>query len=146
MGNITASIATVQYPPFVSAHKAKPLPRDLRTDHKGDSFQLTGSVSKERPLNLVLDRSYAQLRAIVGQARTDLGMPEGTSLDLSPEATANRIADSALRAFYRFRSNHDKLGEDEARQAFVDLIGGLSIKGFRKRATFFLLSTRWRLK
>jgi hypothetical protein len=132
MENITAAFATTQKPPFVSAHQAKPLPHDLRTDQKGDSFQLTGSISSENSLKVVLERSYAQLRAIVGQARDDLNVPQGVSLNLSAEATANRIADFALGAFERFLANHEELGEDEARQAFVDLVGGAINQGIEE--------------
>jgi hypothetical protein len=132
MENITAALATAQHPPFVSAHQAKPLPHNLRTDQKGDSFQLTGSFSSENSLNVVLERSYAQLRAIVGQARDDLNVPQGVSLDLSAEATANRIADFALGAFERFLANHEELGENEARQVFVDLVGGAINQGIEE--------------
>ena len=138
MENIAASIAVAQRPPFVSALRAKPLPHDLRTDQKGDSFQLTGSVSSGRSLHVVLERSYAQLRVIIGQARAGLNLPEGVSLDLSPEATANRIADFALGAFRFFRANHEELGEEEARQAFVDLIGDAINQGIQEAREILL--------
>lgn len=78
---------------------------------------------------ILLERAYDKLRALVADARAELGIPEGAILDTSPEATANRIADFALGFFDRFAKNN-KLADDEAgRKQFADFIGRAITKG-----------------
>ena len=67
--------------------------------------------------------------AVVGDARAELGIPEGAAIDTSAEATAGRIADFALGAFEAFKRNHGDLGEDEAREEFVAFIGAAINQG-----------------
>ncbi len=80
-------------------------------------------VSAGQSMNIVIERAMEQLRAVVGEARAELGIPEGAVIDTSPEATANRIADFALGAFESYWKNHDDLNQDDARAAFADFIG-----------------------
>jgi hypothetical protein len=82
------------------------------------------SITIEQSYGIVTERAFEQLRAVVDEARAELGLPEDAVLDTSPEATAERILEFALGQFGRFQENHEELGEDEARQQFVDLIGG----------------------
>ncbi len=83
-------------------------------------------------MNMVLERTFEKLRAVVSEARRELGIPEGAVLDTSPEATANRIADFALGAFDRWYEDHAELGEDDARQQFTAFIGGAISQGIEE--------------
>ncbi|MEK7793644.1 MAG: DUF5610 domain-containing protein [Candidatus Hydrogenedentota bacterium] len=82
--------------------------------------------------NMVLERAYQHLRAVVGDARAELGIPEDAVIDTSAEATANRIADFALGFFEKFKENHSDLSEEDAKQQFVDLIGGAIQQGIQE--------------
>lgn len=103
----------------------------VRKDSQGISIQkdelflgMSGTVDAKQAIEIVTERAMAKLQSVVGEAREALGLPEGKTLDLSPEATADRIVEFALNFFENFRANND-FGEDseDARQAFIDLIG-----------------------
>lgn len=82
---------------------------------------------------IVLERAFAQLQQVVSDARAALGLPEGSPLDTSPEATATRIADFALGFFSNYLDNHPELADDaEGRQAFLDLIVPAIDEGIRQ--------------
>jgi hypothetical protein len=70
-----------------------------------------------------------KLRSVVTDARAALGIPEGTQIDTSPEATANRIADFALGAFDNWLKNHAGLADEDARKQFAGFIGGAIQQG-----------------
>jgi len=89
-------------------------------------------VSDQEAMNIVAERAIEKLRAVVTDAREQLGIPEGAVSDTSPEATARRIPDFALGAFEHYRKNHPGLGEEEARQQFVDFIGGTISQGIEE--------------
>jgi hypothetical protein len=110
----------------------KVLPRDLRVpDRKNDILTLGqgDKVSTSQALNIVSERAYEKLRAVVSEARAALGLPEGAELDTSPEATANRIADFALGFFGKYAENNGLADDAEGRQKFVDFIGAAVAKG-----------------
>lgn len=86
-------------------------------------------LSDSDSLRVVLEQALEKLRSVVGEARGALGIPEGAVIDTSPEATANRIADFALNFFDQYWEDHSELSEDEARSAFVELIGGAIQQG-----------------
>lgn len=86
-------------------------------------------LSTGESLGVVLERALAKLQEVLENARAELGLTPNDPLDTSAEATANRIADFALGFFEQFVENHPELGDDEARQAFVDLIGGAVQQG-----------------
>lgn len=86
-------------------------------------------VSNDQSMNIVLERAMEKLRAVVGDARAELGIPEGAVIDTSPEATAERILEFALGNFDRYHENHEELGDDEARQEFADFIGAAIHQG-----------------
>lgn len=88
--------------------------------------------SRGESLNIVLERSYAKLTALVGEAKDTLGIAQDSPLDTSPEATANRIADFALNFFDRYLENHPELEGEGARQAFADFIGGAIQQGIQE--------------
>ena len=89
-------------------------------------------VSNDQAMNVVLERAMARLRAVVGDARAELGIPEGTIIDTSAEATAGRIVDFALGAFSAWSKNHPDIGEDEAREQFAQFIGGAISQGIQE--------------
>ena len=83
-----------------------------------------GPMDARQTIEIVTERAMAKLQAVVADAREALGLPEGKSLDLSAEATANRIVEFALNFFDNFRANNESIEDDgEARQAFIDLVG-----------------------
>jgi len=100
-----------------------------RTENKGiaipgDQLSIGGNgpLTARQTIEIVTERAMAKLQSVVGEARAALGLPESQSLDLSAEATAGRIVDFALNFFENFRANNKEMGDD-ARQAFIDLIG-----------------------
>lgn len=120
---------------------------DQSASHKTDSVSLSGPTSRKDVMALVLEKTFSQiqktgghgeiqnlysgrsikdlqkLESLVQNAKDDLGMSPKTSLNVSPEATANRIADFALLAFHQFQENHPEFGEDKVRTEFVQFIG-----------------------
>jgi hypothetical protein len=96
----------------------------------GDTVELgLNPPSTQDALNIVLDRALEQLRQVVGDAQEALGITDTSTLDTSPDATANRIADFALGAFSVFQQNHPELEGDAAKTAFIDLVGGAVAEG-----------------
>ena len=89
-------------------------------------------ISQNQALTVVYDKAMEKLRLVVDDAREALGISQNTILDTSPEATANRIADFALGAYGGWRERHYELAEDEARQQFVNFIGGAVNQGFEE--------------
>lgn len=83
----------------------------------------SGPLSTADAIKVVTERSVNKLLSVVNEARAALGIPEGTALDISPEATAGRIADFALGFFDVYRERYADLGDDEARQQFATFIG-----------------------
>ncbi|MBI1317716.1 MAG: hypothetical protein GC168_02060 [Candidatus Hydrogenedens sp.] len=110
----------------------KILPKDLRVpERKNDILSLGqgGKVSSGQALNIVTERAYEKLRAVVDDARAALGLPEGAEIDTSPDATANRIADFALGYFSKYAENNGLANDEAGRKQFVDFIGAAVTKG-----------------
>jgi hypothetical protein len=91
-----------------------------------------GDVSKGQAQGIVLDRAYEKLRAVVGDARTALGLAEGEEIDTSPNATADRIADFAINFFSKYAENNGLEDNEEGRKAFADFIGGAIGQGIEE--------------
>ena len=83
----------------------------------------SGPLTMEQAIAIVTERSMSKLRAVVGDARAALGIPEGSALDTSPEATAQRIGDFALNFFDKYQQQHPEVSGDDARKQFADFIG-----------------------
>lgn len=96
--------------------------------HLGQS----GPLSTKDAINIVTERSINKLLAVVNEARAELGIPEGTALDISAEATAGRIADFALGFFESYRERYEGLNDDEARQEFASFIGNAIGQGIEE--------------
>ncbi len=116
-----------------------------------DTVSLSGPTSRKDVAELVLNKTLAniqkagglepdlhnglsqqdlqKLESLVESAKADLGVSPDTSLDVSPEATANRIVDFALLAFSQFQENHPELSEEDVRSEFVNFIGKAIGKG-----------------
>jgi len=96
-----------------------------------DSLDLgaSGPLSTKDAINIVTERSMNKLLEVVNQARADLGIPEGTALDTSPEATAQRITDFALGFFGKYLENNPGLEGEEARKQYADFIGSAINQG-----------------
>ncbi|MEQ1841897.1 MAG: DUF5610 domain-containing protein [Verrucomicrobiales bacterium] len=91
-----------------------------------------GDVSKGQAQGIDLDRAYEKLRAVVGDARTALGLAEGEEIDTSPNATADRIADFAINFFSKYAENNGLEDNEEGRKAFADFIGGAINQGIEE--------------
>jgi hypothetical protein len=91
-----------------------------------------GDVSKGQAQGIVLDRAYEKLRAVVGDARTALGLAEGEEIDTSPNATANRIADFAINFFSKYAKNNGLEDNEEGRKQFADFIGAAIGQGIEE--------------
>lgn len=116
-----------------------------------DTVSLSGPTSRKDVAALVLNKTLAniqkagglepdlhnglsqqdlqKLESLVESAKADLGISSNTSLDVSPEATANRIVEFALLAFSQFQENHPELSEEDVRNEFVNFIGKAIGKG-----------------
>jgi len=108
------------------------LPREPKNDKRAaDILQLGGGekVSEGKAQGIVLERAYERLRQVVGAAREELGIAEGTELDTSPEATANRIADFALGFFSKYAENNGLANDEEGRRKYVEFIGKAVTQG-----------------
>ena len=98
-----------------------------------DVVQFGGQgLSNAESMQIVFDRAMDKLRGVVDAARAELGIPEGATLDTSPEATAGRIVEFALGNFGHFYDNHPELSEDEARVQFAEFIGGAIHQGIQE--------------
>lgn len=100
-----------------------------RTDQVSFS---AGGVSEGQAQSMVLERAYEKLRAVVGDARTALGLAEGEEIDTSPEATANRIADFALNFFGQYAKNNSLADDEAGRKQFADFIGAAIGQGIEE--------------
>lgn len=87
------------------------------------------AVAMERVNGMVYERAMARLRSVVDDARASLGLAPDAPLDISAEATADRIVEFALGAFGGYRERNAELSDDEAKQRFVQLIGGAIEQG-----------------
>ena len=134
MENAVTSIPPQQSTNPTKETRPRLIPQALQVQLPRDTVQFgaNGAVSNGQAMQVVLERAFEQLRAVVTEARDQLGIPEGTVLDTSPEATAHRIADFALGAFDRWHENHGELGEEEAREQFAAFIGGAISQGIEE--------------
>ena len=92
----------------------------------------SGPLSKEQTNSIILERAMNKLRSVVDDARAELGLPEGSSLDTSAEATAQRIGDFALNFFDKYMEKHPEVSGDDARKQFADFIGGAISQGIEE--------------
>lgn len=108
------------------------LPREAEASKRRSDIVELGKGAKPsagQSQSIVLERAYERLRQLVGDARTELGIPEDAILDTSPEATANRIADFALGFFGKYAENNGLANDEEGRRQFVDFIGKAVTQG-----------------
>lgn len=103
--------------------RGKLLPQDLRTGQKDSVSFGNSKVSSREALQIVTERSLERLRAVVSDARAELGLPQDAVIDTSPEATANRILGFALNFFGKFAENNGLEDNEEGRRQFANFIG-----------------------
>ena len=130
MENILTGIKTedVKYP--APQPKPKVIPTAMRSQRPDilDIGQSAKEAAENAPV-IVTERAIMRIRAVVEQAKVELGLPEGAELDTSVEGTATRIVDYATGLYDTWRGNNAELGEEEARQRFANLIGGAVSQG-----------------
>jgi len=107
------------------------IPTGLTVPQREDvvDFGGDGPVPVDQAMRMVVERSVEKLRAVVTQAREELGLPENAVIDTSPKATAGRIVDFALGAYDRYRENNKLEDTEEARAQFAEFIGGAINQG-----------------
>lgn len=107
------------------------IPRDLRAAEKKDVLELSAGkpATESEALNVVRERAFEQLRGIVDEARAELGIPEDATLDTSPEATADRIANFAIKFFDNYAENNGLEDDEEGRSQYAEFIGGAIEQG-----------------
>jgi Domain of unknown function (DUF5610) len=90
-----------------------------------------GNLSDTETTGIIYERAMAKLKAVVDDARAQLGLAEGEVIDTSAEATAGRIADFAIGAFeaWRSHSGRDQLSDEDARAQFSEFIGAAVTQG-----------------
>lgn len=86
-------------------------------------------LSNDDKAKLVVERALDRLRAVVGDARKELGLPEDAVIDTSPEATGQRIVDFALGFFDKYAKQNGLENNEEGRKQFADFIGGAIPQG-----------------
>jgi hypothetical protein len=91
----------------------------------------SGDISTADALKVVTERVLAQMRAAIGETRQSLGH-EYVPMDTSAEATAARIFNFAINFFDSYSSQHPELDESQAKEQFVDLIGGAVKQGIQE--------------
>lgn len=91
-----------------------------------------GPLTAEQAIAIVTERSISKLQAVVSDARASLGLPEDSAVDISPEATANRIADFALNFFDKYLERHPEISGDDAKKQFAEFIGGAIGQGIEE--------------
>ncbi len=109
----------------------KLIPRDLRIPKRTDSVEFGAGepVTNDKAMNIVAERALEKLRAVVSEARAELGLPEDAVIDTSPEATASRIADFALGFFGNYAENNGLADDEAGRRQYADFIGKAVTKG-----------------
>ena len=91
-------------------------------------------LSDTETSGIIYERAMAKLKAVVDDARAQLGLAEGEVIDTSAEATAGRIADFAIGAFevWRSHSGRGQLSDEEARSQFAGFIGAAVTQGIEE--------------
>ncbi len=110
------------------------IPKELSVPKRRDSvaFGQGKPLSGLEVQNVVLERAFEKLAAIVQDARAQLGIPEGATLDTSEKATAGRIVDFALGFFAKFAESHGLEDNEDGRAQFAAFIGGAISQGINE--------------
>ncbi|MBS3954879.1 MAG: DUF5610 domain-containing protein [Methylomicrobium sp.] len=88
----------------------------------------SGNQSLTLIYKAALEGINAELKAEFGDDALQKAYDEG--IDVSPEATADRIVKFGTAFFEQYRANHSELSDEDAMGQFVQLIGGGIDKGF----------------
>ncbi|MBX7259437.1 MAG: DUF5610 domain-containing protein [Candidatus Hydrogenedentes bacterium] len=134
---MVASVSSVQssYNIFYQSTKTSSTSSYVQ-DNTGAADKLdlgqSGPLTTEQAISIVTERSISKLQAVVSDARASLGLSEDSPLDVSPEATANRIADFALNFFDKYLEKHPEVSGDDAKKQFAEFIGGAIGQGIEE--------------
>ncbi|HPO17104.1 MAG TPA: DUF5610 domain-containing protein [Candidatus Hydrogenedentes bacterium] len=123
--NSTASM----YKANLSSHKSILVNSSTKSAKDTVEFGMSGMLSMEDSMNIVVERALDKLRGVVTQAREELGLPENAVLDTSPEATADRITTFALGFWTKYAEQHKLEDTEENRKQFADFIGAAINQG-----------------
>lgn len=131
MDNTISTVTSIRASYAEQTKKTTIMPRDLRIEGSKDILDLGKGepLTGDQAMNVVLNRAMDKLRAVVSDAKKALGIDENATIDTSPEATGNRIADFALSAFDQWSKRHSDLSADDARKQFADFIGAAVQQG-----------------
>lgn len=127
----------MQIPPLGpgQSHKAqaaspqlKPVTEQPRGDFlPQDSFQATNKAL-QLAYQTAIDNINKAVEDTLGENALQRGLEEG--IDISPEATAERIVAGAMGMLPAYREQHTEMSEDESLSSFKDLIMGGVEQGF----------------
>lgn len=129
--SITGGLGASEQVPLARGRNTEPGEGPRRAPAFKDqvAFGSGGRLSDEERTNLVVERALARLRSVVDDARKDLGIEEGSPLDISPEATAGRIVGFALNFFDTYAKKNGLENNEDGRRQFADFIGGAISQG-----------------
>ena len=97
------------------------------------SLQVSVQIGNE-PMALLLKTAIEGINEVLetsglGQSAIQAGYDSG--LDVSPEATADRIVSMSTAFFLQFQQQHAELSIEDAAKSFTEIIGGGIDKGFK---------------
>jgi len=87
---------------------------------------------KDQPLSLVFKSAIEKINEALTPELGENAIQNAydAGMDFSPEATADRIVSFATNFFAAYQDNHPDMGQEEALNSFMDLIGGGIQQGF----------------
>lgn len=87
---------------------------------------------KDNPLSLVQQSAIEHINDLLREefGANALETAYESGIDVSPEATAERIVSMSTSFYNSFRSNHPELSDEEARSQFIDVISAGIDQGF----------------
>lgn len=87
---------------------------------------------KDQPLSLVFKSAIEKLNETLTPELGENAIQNAydSGMDFTPEATADRIVSFATNFFAAYQQNHPDMGQEEALNSFMDLIGGGIQQGF----------------
>lgn len=100
---------------------------------KRESMELSISV-RDRPLSLLYQAAVDKLNELLAVELGPNAIQQAveTDLDVSPEATAQRIVDLSTNLFEAFKAQHTDLSEGEVLDRFMETIGSGIEQGFEE--------------
>ncbi len=87
---------------------------------------------KDQPLSLVFKSAIENINEMLAPELGENAIQNASDsgMDFSPQATADRIVSLATNFFGAYQQQHPEMGEEEALNSFMDIIGGGIQQGF----------------